>query len=147
MYLYHQRNIFRVYSLFCVIITDTLCGKKCLFLILMYMARYHEMIKPIYQVSIIKCNKTKQMHTSQWAWWCLKSPASRLFTQPFIRVHIKVNIIAPRHWPLWIMGKVVHTNAPTLRQIWNFTNHSNSSSMHLRIKHQGPALLALKDFN
>ena len=32
--------------------------------------------------------------------WRLKSPASRLFTQPIIRVQIKVNIKAPRHWPL-----------------------------------------------
>ena len=32
--------------------------------------------------------------------WRLKSPASPLFTQPFIRVQIKENIKAPRHWPL-----------------------------------------------
>ena len=38
--------------------------------------------------------------TSQWALWRLKSPASRLFTQSFIQVHIKENIKAPRHWPL-----------------------------------------------
>ena len=31
----------------------------------------------------------------------LKSPASRLFTQPFIQAQIKANIKAPRHWPLW----------------------------------------------
>ena len=30
----------------------------------------------------------------------LKSPASPLFTQPFIRTQIKENIKAPRHWPL-----------------------------------------------
>ena len=39
--------------------------------------------------------------TSQWAWWRLRSPASRLFTQPFIRAQIKENIKAPRHWPLY----------------------------------------------
>ena len=38
--------------------------------------------------------------TSWWARWRLKSPASQLFTQPFIRVQIKENIKAPRHWPL-----------------------------------------------
>ena len=38
--------------------------------------------------------------TSQWVGWRLKSPASRLFTQPFIRAQIKENIKAPRHWPL-----------------------------------------------
>ena len=38
--------------------------------------------------------------TSQWPRWRLKSPASRLFTQSFIRAQIKENIKAPRHWPL-----------------------------------------------
>ena len=38
--------------------------------------------------------------TSWWARWRLKSPASRLFTQPFIQTRIKENIKAPRHWPL-----------------------------------------------
>ena len=38
--------------------------------------------------------------TSEWARWRLKSPASRLFTQPFIHALIKENIKAPRHWPL-----------------------------------------------
>ena len=32
--------------------------------------------------------------------WRLKSPASRLFTQSFIRAQIKENIKAPRHWLL-----------------------------------------------
>ena len=30
-----------------------------------------------------------------------QSPASRLFTQAFIRAQIKENIKAPRHWPLY----------------------------------------------
>ena len=34
--------------------------------------------------------------------WRLKSPASRLFTQPCIQAQIKYHIKAPRHWPLWI---------------------------------------------
>ena len=38
--------------------------------------------------------------TSQWPRWRLKSPASRLFTQSFIRVQIKENIKVLRHWPL-----------------------------------------------
>ena len=33
-------------------------------------------------------------------WWRLKSPAPRLFSQPFIRAQIKEDIKAPRHWPL-----------------------------------------------
>ena len=32
--------------------------------------------------------------------WRLKSPASRLFAQPFIQAQIKENIKGPRHWPL-----------------------------------------------
>ena len=36
--------------------------------------------------------------TSQWVGWRLKSPAPRLFTQPFIQTQIKESIDAPRHW-------------------------------------------------
>ena len=39
--------------------------------------------------------------TLWWARWRLKSPASRLFTQPFIQTQIKENIKAPHHWPLF----------------------------------------------
>ena len=39
--------------------------------------------------------------TSLWTRWCLYSPASRLFTQPYVQAQIKENIKAPRHWPLW----------------------------------------------
>ena len=38
--------------------------------------------------------------TSWWARWRLKSPASRVFTQPFIQAQMKENIKAPCHWPL-----------------------------------------------
>ena len=38
--------------------------------------------------------------TSKWAWWRLKSPTSRLFTQSFIQTQIKENIKALCHWPL-----------------------------------------------
>ena len=37
--------------------------------------------------------------TSQWTRWRLKSPASRLYTQPFVQTQIKKNIKTPRHWP------------------------------------------------
>ena len=39
--------------------------------------------------------------TSWLARRCLKSPASRVFTPPFVQAQIKENINAPRHWPLW----------------------------------------------
>ena len=38
--------------------------------------------------------------TSKWGRCRLKSPASPLFTQPFIQTQIKENIKAPHHWPL-----------------------------------------------
>ena len=38
--------------------------------------------------------------TSSWARWRLKSPALRLFTQPFIQTQITENIKTPRHWHL-----------------------------------------------
>ena len=39
--------------------------------------------------------------TSWWVLWRLKSPASRLYVQPFIQAQIMENIKALRHWPLW----------------------------------------------
>ena len=37
----------------------------------------------------------------QWAWWCLKSPASQLFAQLVVQAQIKENIKALCHWSLW----------------------------------------------
>ena len=52
--------------------------------------------------------------TSWWARWRLKSPAFRLYTQPFVQAQIKENIKAPRHWRLWeeFTGdrRIPHTN-------------------------------------
>ena len=39
--------------------------------------------------------------TSQWAPWRPKPPASRVFSWPFAQAHIKENIKALRHWPVW----------------------------------------------
>ena len=50
---------------------------------------------------LINENVSNIAMTSKWARWRLKSPASRLFTQPFIQAQIKENIKDPRHWPLW----------------------------------------------
>ena len=63
--------------------------------------------------------------TSQWARWRLKSPASPLFTQPFIQVQIKENIKAPQHWLLcgeftgdrWIPAKMA-SNAEYVSIWW-----------------------------
>ena len=64
--------------------------------------------------------------TSLWARWRLKSPASRLFTQPFIQKQIKENIKAPRHWPFggeftddrWIPRTNGHLNAENVSISW-----------------------------
>ena len=47
-------------------------------------------------------NSEAAYHALQWRHDGLNSvsPASPLFTQPFIRAQIKENIKAPRHWPL-----------------------------------------------
>ena len=45
-------------------------------------------------------NAIRITETSYWARWRLKSPASRLFTQPLILSQITENIKALRHWPL-----------------------------------------------
>ena len=37
---------------------------------------------------------------SYWERCHLKSPASRLFAEPFVQVQMKENFKAPRHWPL-----------------------------------------------
>ena len=47
------------------------------------------------------CKSQNITVTSWWTRWRLKSPASRLITQPFVQAQIKENIKAPRHWPLW----------------------------------------------
>ena len=41
--------------------------------------------------------------TSQWASWCLKSPAIRLFVQFFVLAVIKDNIEAQVTGPLWLL--------------------------------------------
>ena len=55
--------------------------------------------------------------TSQWTRWHFKSPASRLFTQPFIQAQIKENIKAPRPWPLFgeFTGDSPHKGPVTLK--------------------------------
>ena len=51
----------------------------------------------LYKIEILRALRFK----SSWAFLKrLKSPASRLFTQPFIQAQMKENLKAPRHWPL-----------------------------------------------
>ena len=80
--------------------------------------------------------------TSQWVRWCLKSPASPLFTRPFSQAQIKENIKAPRHWPLcgeftgdrWISRTKMASNAENVSSWWrhpgiNIFVHMTSFSM------------------
>ena len=51
----------------------------------------------------------------KWARWHLKSPASRLLSQPFAQAQIKENIKATRHWPFCKGNSPVTTEFPTQR--------------------------------
>ena len=54
----------------------------------------------------------------------LKSPASRLFAQPFVQAHMKGNIKPPLYWPL--LGEstsgwgIPFTNGPVMRKVFPF---------------------------
>ena len=70
--------------------------------------------------------------TSWWDWWRLKSPASLLFTQPFVQVQIKENIKSPRHRSLW--GKFTGDRwIPAQRA-------SNAETVSIWWRHQGKFL-------
>ena len=58
----------------------------------------------------------------------LKSPASRLFTQPFIQAQIKENIKVPRHWPL--CGEFTGTGEFPAQMASNAENVSIGSRHH-----------------
>ena len=81
-------------------------------------------------------NDNDSTMTSSWARLRLKSPASLVFTQPFIPTQIKENSKAPRHWPLcgeFTMDRwIPHTNGQLCgkRSIWwshHETKHLNSA--------------------
>ena len=63
----------------------------------------------------------------------LRSPASRLFTQPFIQTQIKENIKAPRHWPL--CGEVTGTGEFPAQRASNAENASIGWPHHDFAKH------------
>ena len=62
--------------------------------------------------------------TSWWAWWLLKSQASRLFAQPFVQAQIKENIKAPHHWPLWYERNPPVTDGFPWQMVSNLENAS-----------------------
>ena len=67
--------------------------------------------------------------TSLWVRWHSKSPASRLFTQPFIQTQIKENIKVPRHWPL--CGEVTEDRWFPAQRASNAENYLMTSSWKL----------------
>ena len=70
--------------------------------------------------------------TSQWARWRLKSPASPLFTQPFIGAQIKENIKAPRHWPLCgeFTGEFPTQMASNAKNVFIWWSHHEKSEIY-----------------
>ena len=68
--------------------------------------------------------------------WRLKSPASQLFTQPFIETQIKENIKVPRHWPLCgnspVTGEFpaqMTSNAENISIWWRHHAHPHERTM------------------
>ena len=76
--------------------------------------------------------------TLLWAQWRLKSPASRLFAQPFVRAQIKENIKAPRHWTLW--GKTIGDRWITSQRA------SEAENVSIWWRHHLPHLFPLHDY-
>ena len=67
-----------------------------------HISPWHENSAQTRYIGVTHVVKPKQngRHFTHDIFNCLKSPASRLFTQPFIQAQIKENIKAPRHRPL-----------------------------------------------
>ena len=85
--------------------------------------------------------------TSLRARWRLKSPAYRLFTQPFVQAQIKENIKASRPWTLW--GEftddwwIPHTKGPVTRKRFPFDDVITWFDPPI----QGGCLLTTPNFN
>ena len=74
--------------------------------------------------------------TSQWAWLRLKSPASRLFTQPFVQTQIK-KIPATRHWGFCEWNSPLTSEFSTQRA-------SDAENVSIWWRHHGPAFEELR---
>ena len=74
--------------------------------------------------------------TSQWTWWRFKSPASLLFTQPFVQSQIKESTKALRHWPLCAGNSPVTGEFPAQRA-------SNTENVSIWWRHHPPLSLLL----
>ena len=83
--------------------------------------------------------------TSWWPRWRLKSPASRLFTQSFIRAQTKESIKAPRHWPL--CGELTGTGEFPAQRASNAENVSIWWRRHAVMRPYLPIFLCMFLFN
>ena len=87
----------------------TICALLC-FVVFFYtlILPISSSITPLYDYSGVRLPRCQSKNhgwyitvTTYWVRLCLKSPASQLFTQPFIQAQIEENIKAPRLWPFW----------------------------------------------
>ena len=62
----------------------------------LFFCQYHHFLRHYYCNTFNNITVTLQLMPRR-----LKSPASRLFAQPFVQAHTKENIKAQGHWPLW----------------------------------------------
>ena len=71
--------------------------------------------------------------TSYWERVQHKSPATRLFTQPFVQVQIKENIKAPRHWPFWgeFTGDFPAQRASNAENVSIWWRHRDKDGYHI----------------
>ena len=80
--------------------------------------------QPIITWNIIGLVFLLQWHQNEFDGISVKSPTWWLFTEPLIRVQIKKNIKALRHWPLW--GEftsdrwIPRTKGPLMRKTFPF---------------------------
>ena len=87
-----------LYHLFAKYSQNTrMCGRDMKCFLWIHSLIYHVLVNAAWYVM---CHDKLITVTSLWAQCRLKSPASRLFTQPFFQAQIKEDIKAPRHWPL-----------------------------------------------
>ena len=89
-------------------------------------------------------HRPKRSVTSQWARRRLKSPASRLFTQPFVQAQIKENIKALRHWPLcgeFTGGRwITHTKGQWRGKCFHLMTSSNAENVSIWWRHHDDTL-------
>ena len=70
---------------------------------------------------------------SWWARWCLKSPASWVFTHPFLQAQIKENIKVLCHWHLWRHPWILLTKGQLREKCFHLIASSWKKTSKLRV--------------